>query len=113
MDTPMQVIIVNNPDTNENITLNFHHIKKTAVILRAINHRFRQQLIHMLDEHHKMTVTQIFSLLRMEQSIVSQHLATLRRAQIVHTQKEGKFVFYSINYKRLKEINNFVEQLVG
>ena len=113
MDTPFQLVIINNPDTNENIRIDFHHLRKSSLILRALNHKLRQQLIKLLDEHHKMTVTEIFVKLRLEQSVVSQHLATLRRAQIVLAHKEGKFVFYSVNYKRVKEINNFVEQLVG
>ena len=113
MDTPFQLVVITNFDTNENIRINFHHLKKSSLILRALNHKLRQQLIVLLDEHRKMTVTEMFVKLRLEQSVVSQHLATLRRAQIVIAKKEGKYVFYSVNYKRIQEINNFVEHLVG
>jgi DNA-binding transcriptional ArsR family regulator len=66
-----------------------------------------------LDERRKVTVTEIYIELRLEQSVTSQHLAILRRAGLVSALREGKFIYYTINYKRIKEVNNFVEQLVG
>ena len=52
--------------------------------------------------------------LRLEQSVASQHLAILRKAGIVSTQRDGKFIYYSVNFKRLEEIDTFfVKQLVG
>jgi DNA-binding transcriptional ArsR family regulator len=45
--------------------------------------------------------------------VASQHLAILRRAGIVVTQREGKFIYYAVNHKRLLEINKFVEELIA
>lgn len=45
--------------------------------------------------------------------MASQHLAILRRASIVTTIREGKFIYYAVDYNRLEQINKFVEQLVG
>ncbi|BAV09207.1 hypothetical protein FLA_5255 [Filimonas lacunae] len=70
-------------------------------------------MVKLLDEHKKMTVTEIYVKLRLEQSVASQHLAILRRAGIVATQRDGKFIYYGVNYQRLKEVSEFVEQLVG
>ena len=89
------------------------HSKKAAMILRALNHKLRQQIVKLIDEHQKMTVTEIYVKLRLEQSVASQHLAILRRAGIVITTREGKFIFYSVDYSRLDQVNQFVEQLVG
>jgi DNA-binding transcriptional ArsR family regulator len=89
------------------------HSKKAAMILRALNHKLRQQIVKLIDEQQKMTVTEIYVKLRLEQSVASQHLAILRRAGIVDTTREGKFIFYTVAYSRLEEINQFVEQLVG
>ena len=58
-----------------------------------------------------MTVTEIYVKLRLEQSVASQHLAILRRAGIVSTARDGKFIFYSLNYARLAEVVGFVETL--
>jgi DNA-binding transcriptional ArsR family regulator len=111
--TPAPIAVLNNPGTNENVRIDFLHLKKAAMILRALNHKLRQQLLRLVDEHQRITVTEIYVKLRMEQSVVSQHLAIMRRAGIVLTTRDGKFIYYSVNYKRLKEISNFVEQLVG
>ncbi len=113
MNTTPQLLVINDKATSENLKLDFLRLKKAAMILRALNHKLRQLLLRLIDEHQKITVTEIYVNLRLEQSVVSQHLAILRRAGIVITQREGKFIFYSLNYKRLKEINAFVEQLVS
>jgi DNA-binding transcriptional ArsR family regulator len=89
------------------------HSKKAAMILRALNHKLRQQIVKLIDEQQKMTVTEIYVKLRLEQSVASQHLAILRRAGIVITTREGKFIFYTVDYNRLEQVNQFVEQLVG
>ncbi|NDD17144.1 MAG: transcriptional regulator, partial [Chitinophagia bacterium] len=86
---------------------------KAAMILRALNHKLRQQIVKLIDEHKKVTVTEIYVKLRLEQSVASQHLAILRRASIVTTIREGKFIYYAVDYNRLEQINKFVEQLVG
>ena len=49
----------------------------------------------------------------LEQSVASQHLAILRKAGIVNTERDGKFIFYTVNYKRIDEISQFVKDLVG
>jgi DNA-binding transcriptional ArsR family regulator len=89
------------------------HCKKAAMILRALNHKLRQEIVKLIDEHKKVTVTEIYVKLRLEQSVASQHLAILRRASIVTTIREGKFIYYTVDYNRLEQINKFLEQLVG
>jgi len=113
MNAPNQSLVINDKEATEDIKMDFLRLKKAAMILRALNHKLRQQLLKLIDEKEKITVTEIYVNLRLEQSVVSQHLAILRRAGIVITKREGKFIFYSLNYKRIKEINWFVEQLVS
>jgi DNA-binding transcriptional ArsR family regulator len=113
MTNHQQIAIINDPETNENLRLDFLHMKKSMLILRALNHKLRQQILKLLDEKRKVTVTEIYIELRLEQSVTSQHLAILRRAGLVNALREGKFIYYTINYKRVKEVNNFVELLVG
>jgi DNA-binding transcriptional ArsR family regulator len=95
------------------VKVDFVHSKKAALILRSINHKLRQQIIKLLDESQKMTVTEIYVKLRLEQSVASQHLAILRRAGIVSTTRDGKFIYYSVNYNRLAEVVKFVETLIA
>jgi DNA-binding transcriptional ArsR family regulator len=102
-----------NPESKEQIKVDFLHIKKSALILRAMNHKLRQQMIKLLDENGRLTVTELYIKLRLEQSVASQHLAILRRAGIVVTKRDGKFIYYAINYPRVAEINQFVENLIA
>ena len=70
------------------VKVDFLNLKKGALILRALNHKLRQQIIRLLDENKKLTVTEIYVHLRLEQSVASQHLAILRRAGIVSRVNE-------------------------
>lgn len=87
-------------------------LKKAALILRAVNHPLRQQILKLLNQHGKMTVTEIYKKLRLEQSVASQHLAILRKAGFVVTDREGKFIFYSVNHRRLKDLHQFSHTLI-
>lgn len=89
------------------------NVKKAALILRAVNHKLRQQILKLIDEQGKMTVTEIYVKLRLEQSVASQHLAILRKAGFVKTSRDGKFIYYSVNVSRMEELNKFVEDLLG
>ena len=60
-------------------------LKKAALILRAVNHKLRQQIMKLIHQNGKMTVTEIYVKLRLEQSVASQHLAILRKAGFVNT----------------------------
>jgi DNA-binding transcriptional ArsR family regulator len=93
--------------------IDFLQVKKAALILRALNHKLRQQILKLLEESGKMTVTEIYVRLRLEQSVASQHLAILRRAGIVKTERDGKFIYYTVNHNRIEDINKFVLELTA
>lgn len=88
------------------------NVKKAALVLRALNHKLRQQILKLINEQGKITVTEIYVKLRLEQSVASQHLAILRKAGFVKTERDGKFIYYSVNKKRLEELNHFVSDLL-
>lgn len=88
------------------------NLKKAAVILRAVNHKLRQQMLRLLDEHKRLTVTELYIHLRLEQSVASQHLAILRRAGFVKTERDGKFIYYMVNTARMSEVNKFISELL-
>ena len=100
-------------DNGTTLKVDLLNVKKAALILRAVNHKLRQQILKLIDEHEKMTVTDLYVKLRLEQSVASQHLAILRKAGFVKTTRDGKFIFYSINAGRMQELNQFVEELLN
>lgn len=103
---------VNGSATSEPLKINYNNVKKAALIFRAINHKLRQQIIELIDSENRITVTEIYVKLRLEQSVASQHLAILRRAGILKTTREGKYIFYTVNDKRIAQVNDLVHQLL-
>ncbi|MFT4568858.1 MAG: DNA-binding transcriptional ArsR family regulator [Saprospiraceae bacterium] len=96
-----------------NVQLDYTELRKAVLVLRAVNHKLRQRIIDLLDSGETMTVTDIYIKLRLEQSVASQHLAILRRAGVVITERQGKFIYYSLNNERLDQISKLVEDLAG
>jgi DNA-binding transcriptional ArsR family regulator len=97
----------------EEIQLDYAELRKAVLVLRAINHKLRQRVIDLLEENEKMTVTDIYIKLRLEQSVASQHLAILRRAGVVATERQGKFIFYGLDKDRIGQISKLVEDLAA
>src|SRR4051812_34637613 len=95
----------------DEVKIDFLQVKKSSLILRALNHKLRQQILKLLEEQRKLTVTEIYVQLRLEQSVASQHLAILRRAGIVKTERDGKFIYYSVNSSRVAHIMKCVDDL--
>ena len=93
------------------IKLDYAELRKAVLVLRAVNHKLRQRIIDLLEESDSMTVTDIYIKLRLEQSVASQHLAILRRAGVVNTERQGKFINYSLNRDRLAQISRLVDEL--
>ncbi|MBP7398620.1 MAG: helix-turn-helix transcriptional regulator [Chitinophagales bacterium] len=105
------VKLINAPNEAE-VKLDYNSYRRTVIILRAVNHKLRQHIIRLLDDNKEMTVTEVYIKMRMEQSVASQHLAFLRKAGVVSTNRKGKYIFYSLNYDRLKEIAQMTEELI-
>ena len=120
----MSEFLRENPPAQENVqpktnlldpsttSLDFLSIKKVNLIFRALNHKLRQQIIRLIDKHGKVSVTEIFVELRLDQSVASQHLAIIRRAGLLLTEREGKFMYYKLNQARLEMINQMVVDLL-
>ncbi len=100
-------------DTQDALHINYYNVKKASLVLRSLNHKLRQQILKIIYENEKLAVTEIYVKLRLEQSVASQHLAILRKAGIVTTKRDGKFIYYTINKQRIEAIDEFVTKLVG
>lgn len=112
MNTTNNFLTVKDKEGNP-VKIEFLQVKKSALILRALNHKLRQEILKLLEQETKLTVTQIYVHLRLEQSVASQHLAILRKAGIVKTEREGKFIYYILNNNRIAEIGNSVVELLS
>ena len=97
-----------------NVKIDGGILHASSEILRALAHPLRMQILEFIDEHDSINVNKIYNTLKLEQSITSQHLRILRKADIVTTSREGKFIHYSVNYGKIahvvNSINNFLEK---
>ena len=91
--------------------LNSANVRKTLLVLRAVNHKLRQTIINVIERNPQVTVTDIYIKLRLEQCVVSQHLRILRAAKVVITEKRGKFIHYSVNVDRMNQIAEMTAML--
>jgi DNA-binding transcriptional ArsR family regulator len=105
-------IVFTSGKTEEPVKIETLNLKKAAIILRAVNHKLRQQILKFIDEKGKVIVSEIFLSLHLEQSVASQHLAVLRKAGFVNADRDGKFIHYSVNTDRIKDVTRFVENLL-
>jgi ArsR family transcriptional regulator len=96
------------------VNLGNDKLQVSAEILRAIAHPLRMKILEFIDRNGDTHVNKIYNTLNLEQSITSQHLRILRNADLVTTRREGKFIYYSINYDKVgvvkESITDFLEQ---
>ncbi len=95
--------------TNEPYSINhldMRQLKAGVKILRAINHPLRLSIIKLVEDNAKLSVTQIYFKLRIDQSVASQHLAILRECNILVYTRSGKNVYYSVNDQKIKIISD-------
>lgn len=95
--------------TGKELHLEVLPLKQAALVLRASNHDLRQRLLRFVHQRGRVRVGDLYRKLRLEQSVASQHLSILRKAGFVRTEREGRFLYYSVNYERL----SLVQQLAG
>ncbi len=76
-------------------------LKVSTELLRALAHPLRLEILGFIDQHERVHVNKIYNTLNLEQSITSQHLRILRTSNLVRTEREGKFIYYSLNYDKI------------
>ncbi|MBX2902689.1 MAG: helix-turn-helix transcriptional regulator [Chitinophagales bacterium] len=106
-----EVLILSDPNSPEPIKLSYDILRKAVLTLRAVNHKLRKDILELIEKSEKITVTEIYVKLRLEQSVTSQHLAILRKANVVETERDGKFVYYKINKAKVSELAALAAEL--
>ena len=86
-------------------------------VLRALSHPVRLSILSFIDKKKKVNVNKIYNTLKLEQSITSQHLKILRAVELVETTRDGKYIFYNINYDKIaglvKPLQAFFDKASG
>ncbi len=83
------------------VNLNHEKLEVSSALLRALAHPLRLQILEFIDKNDAINVNKIYSSLKLEQSITSQHLRILRMVDLVKTERDGKYIHYRIDYEKL------------
>lgn len=87
-------------------------LDSASSVLRAIAHPLRLRLIKYISDKDRINVNTIYHDMGLEQSITSQHLRILRETKLVHTERKGKFIFYSVNFPKISHIISVVNDFL-
>ena len=87
-----------------NLTLDVDKLEAAASKLRAMAHPMRIAIIELLQDGKKMSVTEIYIKLKIEQAAASHHLNILKSKGVLESRREGKMIFYSLRSEALTEI---------
>lgn len=79
-----------------NVTELRDNAKEATVLLKALANENRLMILCYL-EGRELSVSQLNQCLDLSQSALSQHLAILRRDNLVRTRRESQTIYYSLN----------------
>jgi len=86
------------------IQLQIEKLEMASSKLRAMAHPMRIAIIDLLHTNQKMSVTEIYKKLKIEQAAASHHLNILKNKGVLNSQRDGKKIFYSLKSDTLTEI---------
>jgi DNA-binding transcriptional ArsR family regulator len=94
--------------------MDLHEMEKNSaqavVLLKAMANERRLQILCILLEQ-ELSVGELCTKLALSQSALSQHLAWLRRDNMVATRKEAQTVYYSLKSGEVKQMIELLHRL--
>jgi len=87
-----------------NLVIDINKLEMAASKLRAIAHPMRIAILDLLNDSPKLSVTEIYEKLKIEQASASHHLNILKNKGVLVSKREGKKIFYSLKNISLTEI---------
>jgi DNA-binding transcriptional ArsR family regulator len=91
-------------------TLDIQKLEMAASRLRAMAHPMRIAIIDLLTENKKLTVTEIYERLNIEQASASHHLNILKSKGLLESKRDGKMILYSLRITALTNIIDCINQ---
>ncbi len=79
---------------------NREEAKKRGRFFKALGDETRQRMLGLLMTRDTMCVCELMTALNMTQPTTSHHLRILTEADLIKSNKEGKWVFYSVTDKK-------------
>jgi len=88
----------------QSVEIDILKLESAASKLRAISHPMRIAIIDLLADGKKMSVTEIYEKLDIEQATASHHLNILKNKGGLNSKRVGKKIYYSLRSLILTEI---------
>ncbi len=85
-------------------SLDIMKLEAAASKLRAIAHPMRIAIIGLLEDNPKLSVTEIYDRLKIEQASASHHLNILKSKGVLNSKRDGKKIYYSLKHQTISEI---------
>ncbi|GLP97152.1 ArsR/SmtB family transcription factor [Paraferrimonas sedimenticola] len=82
-----------------------------VVLLKAMANERRLSILSYLLSKEEMCVGEMNEKLGLSQSALSQHLAWLRKDELVGTRKEAQTVYYSLKSEKVREMMGLLNRL--
>ncbi|MEI8007011.1 MAG: metalloregulator ArsR/SmtB family transcription factor [Bacteroidota bacterium] len=92
--------------------LDLQKLETAASKLRAMAHPMRIAIIDLLTDNKKLTVTEIYENLNIEQASASHHLNILKNKGILESKRDGKMIFYSLKITTLAQVIDCINRCV-
>lgn len=83
---------------------------QAVVLLKAMANERRLQILCLL-HNQELSVGELSAQLKLSQSALSQHLAWLRRDELVVTRKEAQTVYYTLHSEEVKKMIELLHHL--
>ena len=98
-------------ETNPNVITEptAEKLERIAYILKTVAHPMRLGIIHLLEKHPRLSVSEICDMLNSEQSLTSHHLQNMRLKGILAVKKEGRSMLYSLKERDVSLIIECLE----
>ncbi|PSR11612.1 MAG: transcriptional regulator [Bacteroidetes bacterium] len=87
-------------------------LKESSETLRAIAHPLRLAIIELLHDNKRLSVTEIFQHLQVEQAIASHHLRILKSKKVVDLDRDGKNSMYYLVHNDYYDIVRLLSNVI-
>ncbi len=84
-------------------------LDRIAFILKIVAHPTRLGIVHLLEQHPYLTVTEICTMLDSEQSLTSHHLQNMRFKGLLSVRRAGRKMLYSLKERDVSLIIECLE----
>lgn len=82
----------------------FELLEKKSEMLKTLGHPIRLGIVELLSAKDKLTVTELYTNLEIDQPVASHHLRIMKRSGILRSIKQGKNTYYSLSEPSIKKI---------